>query len=543
MKGRLYDKWVLLDREIKPSEGTVKAYGRFLAQLLANRGFESVHHAIFDVKLKNILHYSTIPNVEEAVSRIVDAVKRGERIILFGDYDADGITGTAILYDVLSRAKAKVVALLPTRATGYGLNLFLIEKFSKYGELLITVDNGTSAIEEIEGADIDVVVIDHHNAPDELPKKAVLVNPKVREDSHRYVLELSSSAICFYIASLLIKELNLSLDVREYLDYVAIGTVADVVPLNPLNRIFVVKGLELINHIAKGYTDKAGVRSLLRTSGRLENITAKDISYSIAPRINAAGRIHDPKIALELLLERDERRAQALADKLESLNHKRRRITEKVLKEAYTKAKELKDKPFITLWQESWHPGILGIVAGRLARTLGKPTAVFQVSGRKATGSVRSADGIEIYAKLKELSHMFHKWGGHAFAAGITMESHLLPEFACKAAELFEEVSKESSPLQLDMELPLKELNGSVIKEIELLEPYGEGNPYPTFVSEPISVGSVSFSRGKASFTYAGRRVVCWEPGLFPHLKGGIHERRIAYSVVKGDINLIDVED
>ncbi len=542
MKGSAYKRWILLSDEIKPTKETVNTYGKLLGQLIANRGFEEIHELLFNVKLKNILPYGLIPNIEPAVDRIVRAVKRGERVIIFGDYDADGITGTAILYDILKQVGAKVVALLPTRATGYGLNLELVEKFSKYGELLITVDNGTSAIEEIERADMDVVVIDHHNAPEELPKKAILVNPKVEDSTHRYIRELSSSAICFYIGALLIKRLNLDLDIREYLDYVAIGTVADVVPLNPLNRIFVVKGLELINHIAEGSFDKAGVRNLLRVSGRREKVTAKDISYSIAPRINAAGRIYNPKVALELLLEREERRARNLAEKLENLNIKRRKITERILKEAYEKAIELKEQPFITVWGENWHPGILGIVAGRLTRIIGKPTAVFQASGEKATGSVRSVEGVEIYSKLRELSHMFEKWGGHAYAAGITLPRKQLPEFADKVSEIFKDVSAEEAPLILDMEFKIGDLKPSVRKQLSLLEPYGEGNPYPAFVSEPLSVKRVNIGSRKASFKYNDVEIVCWENHLFPYLKNGITNRRIAYLVTNGSVNLLDIE-
>jgi single-stranded-DNA-specific exonuclease len=430
-----------------------------------------------------------------------------------------------------------------TRATGYGLNIDMVDKFSRYGDLLITVDNGTSAIEEIERSGIDVVVIDHHNAPEELPKKAILVNPKVSDSTHAYINELSSAAICFYIAALLVKELELEVDVREYLDYVAIGTVADVVPLNPLNRIFVVKGLHLLNLILEGRFQKPGIRNLLRISGRREKITSKDISYSIAPRINAAGRIHNPKIALELLIERDDERAKKLAEKLEILNSKRRKITERILKEAYGMALEQEDKPFITVWKEGWHPGILGIVAGRLARLTGKPTAVFTSSGDRATGSVRSVDGVDIYSGLRRISHMFEKWGGHTYAAGITLRAEHLPEFARRTAELFRDISPASVPLMLDMELGIGDVNDSVKRQIELLEPYGEGNPYPVFLSEPVELSLIRLGGGKAHLKYGDKRVVCWETQLFDVIKAGLRHRRLAFAIVNGDINLIDVEE
>ncbi len=542
MKGIIHEEWIVLSDRIKPSPETVSRYGELLAQLLANRGFEDIHELIFNTKLKNILPYRLIPNIEKAVDRIATAVRRGERIIIFGDYDADGITGTAILYDILKRAGARVVALLPTRASGYGLNLDMVDKFSKYGELLITVDNGTSAIEEIERAKIDVVVIDHHNTPEELPKKAILVNPKVDSSTHTYINELSSAAICFYISALIVRELGLEVDIREYLDYVAIGTVADVVPLNPLNRIFVVKGLRLLNMVSQGKIKKPGIKHLLRISGRREPITSKDISYSIAPRINAAGRIHNPKIALDLLLEKEEAKAKRLADKLEQLNLKRKRITDRILREAHEIASSQKDLPFITVWSDGWHPGILGIVAGRLARLMGKPTAVFHSSGGKATGSVRSIDGVDIYSGLRKISHMFEKWGGHTYAAGITLRSELLPEFANNVVKIFKSVSPKRVPLLLDMKLDIEKIDSSINAQLELLEPFGEGNPYPAFLSEPVDIKDIRAGNGKIVLNYKGKEIVCWEPHLFDTLRGGIRRRKLAFTLANGNITLIDIE-
>ena len=409
MRGVTGKEWIVLSHRITPPQELVSKHGRVLAQLIVNRGFEDKEEELFELKLKHIAPYHSIPNIERAVDRIIHALKKGERIILFGDYDVDGITGTAILYEVLKHGGGKVIPVLPNRSNGYGLNERIISLFSKYGELLITIDNGTSAVEEIDRASIDVVVLDHHNVPERIPERAILVNPRLEEDVHPELKGLSSSAMCFYISALIVKELGLDFDVRQLLDLVAIGTVGDIMPMNRTNRILVSKGLSLMEGISRGSIVKPGIKALLSSSRLKNNLSVKDIAFSIAPRLNAPGRVGNPRLSLSLLVEKNEQRATLLARKIESLNSVRRRITEKVYKEARSQAESSPYTNFLSLWGKEWHVGVLGIVAGRLSREIGKPVAVFSRGGSHSVGSVRSIEGVDVYKGLSKLSHMFLK--------------------------------------------------------------------------------------------------------------------------------------
>ncbi len=542
MRGVSGKEWRVLSHHIKPPAELVNIYGEFLAQLIVNRGLEHEHELLFDLKLKYLLPYSLLPNIESGVDRIVKAVKRRERIVIFGDYDVDGITGTAILYEVLKTAGAKVVPVLPNRSTGYGLNTELISVFSKYADLLITVDNGTSAVNEIDRAGIDIIVIDHHNVPEEIPKRAILINPKLSEDVPKDMRELSSSAMCFYMGAVLSKRLGLGLDIRHLLDLVALGTVGDVMPMNRTNRILVTKGISVLEGVLRGGIRKPGVEALLKVSGIKERVSAKDIAYSIAPRLNAPGRISDPKLSLMLLVEKNEVRANQLARKVEALNSKRRAITDIVYREAYKRALELRKSNFISLWDPEWHVGVLGIVAGRLSNLLGKPVAVFSQGKNHSVGSVRSVEGIDVYEGLSKLSHMFLKWGGHTQAAGLTLESELLEDFSRYADEVFSHVPKEIPPLYIDMEFSPKAFNGQLFESVKRLEPYGERNPVPTFLSEEMRIDEVNVKYGRAKIRLNGVEMICWERELFSHLKRG-DRRRVVYSVIDGEFNIIDIED
>jgi single-stranded-DNA-specific exonuclease len=541
MRGVSGKAWVVLSDHIKPDEDLVARHGSFLAQLIVNRGYEREGDRLFDLKLKHLLPYRLLPNVEECVDRIEWAVKREKRIIIFGDYDVDGITGTAILYDVLKEAGARVIPVLPTRETGYGLSKDLMALFSRYGDLLITVDNGTSSVEEIEGFPLEVVVIDHHNVPERVPRGCVIVNPRVSPETPPPMRELSSSAVCFYIAAVLSKRLGLERDVRELLDLVALGTVGDVMPMNYINRILVHKGIKVLEGVARGVINKPGVRSLLKVSGIGDKVSAKDLAYSLAPRINAPGRIGDPKVSLKLLLERDPKRAEVLARKVDLLNAKRRAITEMVFRSAYRKAVRQEGMSFLALWDRDWHVGVLGIVAGRIAEALGKPVAVFSKGETRSVGSVRSVEGVDVYEGLKKISHMFIKWGGHPQAAGITLESSLLEDFSRSAEEVFRNIKRVPPPLYIDMRMSPKEFTESMFRDVDSLEPYGERNPFPTFLSERLRIRRTEYRGGKMILDVDGIRMVCWEKRLFPHIDPG-KSCRMVYSVIDREFHLVDLE-
>jgi len=537
MKGISGREWVLLSDLIRPSEELLK-HGEVIAQVLANRNFDE--HAL-DLKLKDLLPPELIPNMEEAVYRITKSVKDGKRIILYGDYDVDGITGSALLYDFLKTAGAKVSVVLPTRKTGYGLNKELVELFSRYGELLITVDNGTTAIEELKNSKIETIVLDHHNPQEELPN-ALVVNPKIDESTPSELKEVSSVSLCFYLVAMLRKELGVDVDIRDYLYLTAIGTVADVMPLNPLNRILVKNGIRLLNHIAKGGNTKAyGIKAMLEGLG-IKEITARDIGFYIAPRLNAPGRVSNPYVALKLLLAKDIKTARLLYKKVEEYNEKRKRITNLAYEKAISQID--KDRNFIVVRLEEWAGGVAGIVAGRLSNTFGKPSAVFSVRNDLATASVRSVEGINIYQVLKKFSDLYIKWGGHSYAAGLTLRREDLKTFENLMEEALLEVKREEPKLYIDTKLETYKIDQYLIDALKSLEPYGEGFPEPVFLSEPLVIERVERINGKlivkiSSGLVFSNFIDLSIPSSLIHSK-----RRIAFSIDTKSkaLKLIDLE-
>ncbi len=544
MMGLSGREWVVLQGRIHPSTYLVERYGPVVAQIIANRNADEW---VFDTFLRNIVHYRHIPNIEDAVERILFAVKKGERILIYGDYDVDGITGTTLLYHFLKSVSARVYPLLPTRETGYGLNMGLIRRLERYADLLITVDNGTTALEEINGSRVPVVVVDHHNPLDALPR-AIIVNPKLGDDAPQDLKEVASVALAFYITLLLAKELDPPFDVREYLYLVGIGTLADVMPLNPLNRILVANGLRLLNYIHKKDSRFYGIKALLnyiKPNGG--DITSKDVIYSIVPRLNAPGRIKKPSLAMKLLLAKDEETARRLLSAVEEINNKRKEITEQAYMSALRDAEKKREKSFVSVVLDGFEKvGILGILAGRLSSHLGKPTAVLSVKGDVAVASARGVEGLNLYEGLKELSYMFDRWGGHTSAVGFTIKRSRIGEFESKAQEVFSRMEIKKPQLLIDMELPLSRVNESLLARVKSLEPFGEGFPEPVFLSEPLFL-DVECDRRKVVLRDAkGYYFVSWDVSLIKELSGRRHYTgRVVYSLDlrhKNTFNLIDLE-
>ncbi|MDQ7083309.1 MAG: DHHA1 domain-containing protein [Aquificota bacterium] len=332
------------------------------------------------------------------------------------------------------------------------------------------------------------------------------------------------------------------MDVREYLDLVALGTVGDVMPMNYINRILVHKGTKVLESVARGVIEKPGVKALMKVAQLNGRVSAKDIAYSLAPRINAPGRIGDPMISLKLLIESDPVRAEVLARKVEMLNARRKAITESVYRSAYSMAVRREKESFLSLWDSGWHVGVLGIVAGRIAEALGKPVAVFSRGETKSVGSVRSVEGIDVYEGLRKISHLFIKWGGHPQAAGITLDSSLLEEFRRSAEEVFRNVKREPPPLYIDMEMSPQSFTRERFTDIDSLEPYGERNPFPTFLSERLEIRKVEYRQGRLILDTGGVNMVCWDKRLFPHIERG-KKVRVVYSVMDREFHLIDLED
>jgi len=541
MRGLSGKEWVLLSEVVKPNEDLVRAFGPLKAQILANRN--AVVQSL-DSKLKNLAPPFDIPNIQEAVEIIKTFVLQGKSIALFGDYDVDGITGTAILYDLLKKAGAKVLPVLPTRRRGYGLTPDLIYKLKGYADLLITIDNGTTAVEELSLAKMPTIVLDHHNPGDRLPP-ALIVNPKLSSPKVSELKEISSSGLAFYVAALLRKELELEVDVRDYLHLACLGTVADVMPMNSINRIIVSNGMKLLNYILKGGFEAPGIRLLMEKSG-IREVTSKDIAFSLAPRLNAPGRVSTPYPSLKILLEKKEEKAKLLAEKIERFNQERRQLSQWAFEVSLEQAEHQKEHSLIIVKLEERAGGVAGIVAGRLANFFSKPVIVLSVGKEYSTDSVRGVEGMDIYTPLKKLSHFFIKWGGHSSAAGFTIRTDQIQDFEKEAKAVFVEVPISEGKLYVDMELPLEKVGQEIYRSLAELEPFGEGFPEPSFLSEPLNLnilGGRDRMRLKAREFY----FLSWDTALNNKLLTVENKpRRVVYQLDKRRPNtllLVDVEE
>lgn len=536
MKGISGREWVLLGNKVCGKD-------HIREHILKSRG---VGDEFLEGKLKSLTPPFDIPNIQPAVDLITDYTRKGKRIVIYGDYDVDGITGTAILFDLLKKAEAKVLALLPSRKRGYGLTKDLMIKLNRYADLLITVDNGTTAIEELSLATIPTIILDHHNPGENLPNSLV-VNPKLNPKERWDLRELSSSGLAFYLSTLLRRSLNLEVDVRHYLHFACLGTVADVMPMNPTNRIIVSKGIKLLNHILKGVVSAPGLKILMEKSGIRDEITSREIAFSLAPRLNAPGRIAKPYVALRLLLEKDENRARLLMDKVDRLNEKRRYLSQKAFEEALLQVEGQKDQSLLVVKLEEGVGGVAGIVAGRLANHFFKPAVVMAVGKEYTTASVRSAMNMDIYSSLKEISHLFVKWGGHSSAVGFTIRTDKIGEFESLAKDFFKSIPTLYSPLYIDMELPLEEINQDIYQVLRDLEPFGEGFPEPLFMSEPISLTLLEGNKERLRLKAKDYYLLSWDPTInHKLLKGSVSNKRIVYKIDRKKpklIFLVDVEE
>lgn len=466
-----------------------------LATILINRGFDDPRsaHDFLHPSLHNLPDPFLLAGMDKAVDRLILAFRRRERVFIFGDYDMDGISSTAILVDYLRRTGFEVDYSIPSRLTdGYGLNPEALKKAKSSGTgLAITVDCGISDYEEIILANtlgIDIIVTDHHQIPENTPPAFAIINPHLKECRYPYK-ELAGVGVAFNLMMALRKRLRqtgLAKDVNllQYLDLVALGTVADVMPLTGVNRIFVSFGLVEIN---KAY--RRGIRTLLSTCHfqRGQQITARDLAFRLAPRVNAVGRIANAGIAVELFLTKDQAVATRQAHYLEECNERRRQIEKEIKLEVdklITENEGLLSAKVILLASENWHPGVVGIVSSRIAESYGKPTILIALKDGVGRGSGRSIPGLNLVKILEQYQSDMIRFGGHEQAVGLTIAQENISILrkhiddyltACGPSQV------ELPELLLDGTLKSEEVNRKLLKELELLQPFGQGNPEPVF--------------------------------------------------------------
>ena len=475
-----------------------------IARLLFRKGFRSTDEVqtFLRPRLSSLSDPFLLPQMRAAVARILGALDSHERIVLFGDYDVDGVTSLALLAEMLRGYGATPELFLPLRMEeGYGLSRESVERcLEQYRpQLLIAIDCGTASageIAELKNRGVDVIVLDHHEPKSQLPDCVAIVNPKA--DSASPFHYLCSVGIVFKLCHALLKTRPLpEFDLKSKLDLVALGTVADIVPLVEENRVLVQRGA-----IEIGRTSRVGLRKLMQVAGVRPPILPDDIGYRLGPRLNAAGRLSTAEKSLRLLLTNDEDEAAGLAIELDQQNRARQEVEKEILAAAIVTIEKQFDAArdaAIVAGARGWHPGVLGIVASRIARKYHRPTIMIGFDEKGVgKGSGRSIEGLNLVDALTRCAATLEKFGGHEMAAGLALHEENFPKFAeafCSTArQLLSEQALQRS-LRLDHELPFTNIDVEFLRWHELLQPFGNGNPQPIFFAravEPVGAPRVS---------------------------------------------------
>ncbi|MCX7760214.1 MAG: single-stranded-DNA-specific exonuclease RecJ [Hydrogenothermaceae bacterium] len=493
-------QWVVLEESNPVPDFLIDRYGKVLGQIIYNRKDlfdENFSDEYIEPKLSNLIKPSFFNYLEEIAFKLAQSIKSNKRIVVYGDYDADGITSTSILVNFFRKINAYCKYYIPSRFDeGYGLNREAIKGISEYADILIVVDSGTNAFDELlfaKQCGLEVYVLDHHEPSDRwkelnppyLESGISIINPKFFEDINPLFKHLASVGLSFYLIASLKKYFDPDMKLREFLDIVALGTVADLVPMSFINRTLVKAGIEEINK-----KKRVGIKKLIEQAGLKREIMSTDIGFMLGPRINASGRLSDARKAVKLLTTQDSVKAQTLAVELENLNRKRQKITDEVTTQAEKKIKLYNSENVIVVDDENWHSGVIGIVAGRIAQKYRLPTVILSKENGKAVGSARSVSKVNIYKALNMCGDLFEKFGGHSAAAGLTIDSSKIDELRERLDYSVKEVAEEKpwAVKEVDMFLPLDYWNIQRVKEIYKLEPFGEKNPKPKFLATNLKI-------------------------------------------------------
>lgn len=487
----------------QPEAGAVNAlvgsgYAPLAAMVLASRGMEDDHQAraYLDCNAP-LLDPFLMTDMDKAAGRVGLAMSRGEKIAVFGDYDVDGITATCLLTDFLRRHGADAVSYIPGRLEeGYGLNPIAIHQLHDEGvKLIVTVDCGITAVSEAElcrQLGIDLVITDHHECKQTLPAAAAVVDPH-RPDGGYPHKNLSGVGVAFKLASALCGSQEGVLE--EYADMVCLGTVADVMPLQGENRVFVARGLESLAH-----TKRPGIAALMAECGCApEAVSASSIGFMLAPRINAAGRMGQIDLAVELFLTDDPDKAAEAARGLCELNRQRQAVESEIYRQAVSMLPMGKPLEAIVLADESWHQGVVGIVASRIAEEYACPTFLICLDGEHGKASSRSHGGFNLFASLSALSPLLESYGGHELAAGFTITRANIPEFRrqiCALAAKFYTDDVPRTVLDVDCAVSPELLTLHNVDALQMLEPCGNGCPKPVLMVKNLTIDRISMVGG-----------------------------------------------
>jgi single-stranded-DNA-specific exonuclease len=464
-------------------------YGTVIDTLLEGRG---VSLEDLDVGPEVMHSPSLMTDVDKAVERLARAVRGGERMVVFGDYDVDGVTSTALLLESLQQVGGDAQYLLPDRhQDGYGLKPPGVERALKMGaDLIVTVDNGMSAFEALELAaarNVDVVVVDHHRQLGDLPRAVAIVNPN-RDDCSYPFPDLAGVGVAFKVVQALCEELMESGQRRRFLndllDLVALGTVADMMPVLGENRLYIQRGLQVLSR-----TQRPGLRQLLLAAGYANKpVDAAAVAFHLGPRLNVAGRLETPDLALRLLMTRDDGEGAGLAQELNALNS-RRQVLQRAgaaEAEALVSSQILQEETMIILLGESWHLGVIGLLASRLSEKHARPAVVCTAQRQDGTytGSARSIPAYDISAGVSTCGDLLLNYGGHPGAAGFTLPQEAFEEFRVRLLEHARTRLSEADlqpTLEIDLLLRPQDVSSGTLNSLRQLEPFGQGNPAPLF--------------------------------------------------------------
>lgn len=472
----------------------------FLAKIFLSRKMDNAEtiDKFLNSTLDDLNDPFLLKDMNLAVKRIAKAIENKEKILIYGDYDVDGVTSTSVLYKFLKSQNAWVDYYIPNRfEEGYGFSQSSVEKIiNMQVDLVVTVDCGTTSIEEtgmLMEKGIDVVVTDHHECKEELPSVKALVNPQ-RPDCMYPHKNLSGVGVAFKLIKALSFEMNIQINQLEFLDLVALGTIADVMPLTGENRILVKYGIKKINN-----TSNIGLKSLMKEVGIFgKKITSRDIGYIIAPRLNAAGRIGDAAMVVELLTTEDEVKANEIASKLNEHNKKRQEIETEIFEEVISKIEKesyIKKSSIMVVSGRDWHQGVIGIVASKVVEKYNKPCILITVSDGIGKGSGRSVEGINLFNALTSCKETLEKFGGHEMAVGLTLKeekihdfNRLINEYISSFSDTFEYTEK----IKIDITVEIEEITLENVRELDFLEPFGIDNSEPLFKFENAKINEIN---------------------------------------------------
>lgn len=473
-----------------------------VATVLLNRGIAVSDFRQFLTKSKQgILNPLSMLNMDKAVERICNAIRSGESIVVYGDYDVDGITSTALLYDTIKCLGGNVDYYIPDRKDeGYGINIMAVNRLIKNGvKLLITVDCGITAVGEVEFAKLqgmDVIITDHHTCKERIPEAAAaVVNPKCPDDEYEFE-GLAGVGVAFKVSMGVAMAMgkNAGEFFEKYVDLAAIGTIADVVPLINENRVIVDRGLQLLQE-----PQRPGLRALLEIAGMSDKkVNCATIAFGLAPRLNAAGRMGSATTAVELLLTSDTQRAKEIAEELDAVNKKRQETEYEIHRDAVemiTSDKDFNKKKVVVLAKEGWHNGVIGIVASRITETYHRPCILISLTDGVGKGSGRSVQGFNLFEALGDSADLLTNYGGHAIASGLGIEEGNIEAFTKRINEYAEKNLTEDAmvpQIKIDATIKGETLTMATSKTLAVLEPFGMGNETPVFAVTDASVVSVS---------------------------------------------------